>query len=101
MNRESVVRQIGVGFLLSSAHADAVTGTVHGHTYEVVAWFAAGPDAVKLRAGCERLCADLDHTVLPAELAWAEAIAEEVKRRTNALEVEIRRPLERLYARVA
>jgi 6-pyruvoyl-tetrahydropterin synthase len=91
--------QTGVGFLICAAHADKVTGAVHGHTYEVVAWFDGGHDAEKLKAHCERLCADLDHATLPAALAWAEDLIPEIKRRTNAVDVEIRRPLERLYAR--
>lgn len=91
--------QIGVGFLLCVSHRDKVTGQLHGHTYEAVCWFEGGHEAEKLRAHCELLCADLDHTVLPPELAWAEDLRAEVKRRTNAIEVELRRPLERIYAR--
>jgi hypothetical protein len=91
--------QTGVGFLIRAAHADRVTGKLHGHTYEAVCWFKGGHDAEKLQAHCERLCADLDHSLLPGELAWAEDLIPEIKRRTNADDVEIRRPLERLYAR--
>lgn len=91
--------QTGAGFLIRAAHADKVTGVVHGHTYEAVCWFDGGHDAVKLQAYCARLCADLDHGLLPAELAWAEDLIPEIKRRTNAVDVEIRRPLELLYAR--
>ncbi len=91
--------QTGVGFLLQSAHRDVQSNVLHGHTYEVVAWFDGGWDAVKLQQRVESLCAHLDHTELPAELAWGEALAAEVKRLTNAVEVEVRRPLERIYAR--
>lgn len=92
--------QIGVGFLLCVSHRDKVTGELHGHTYEAVCWFPGGVEAEKLRGDCERLCADLDHSILPPELAWAEDLIAEIKRRTNALGVELRRPLERLYARL-
>lgn len=91
--------QTGVGLLLCCAHADKVSGAIHGHTYEAVCWFDGGHDAEKLKRECERLCADLDHSLLPAPLAWAEDLIPEIKRRTNAVDVEIRRPLERLYAR--
>jgi len=91
--------QTGVGFLLRSAHSARGTGAIHGHTYEVVCWFPAGDDAEELQAKCERSCADLDHAILPEELAWAEALVAEIMRRTGAEDVEIRRPLERLYAR--
>lgn len=92
--------QIGVGFLLCVTHADKVTGNLHGHTYEAVCWFnREGHEAEKLRTHCQRLCADLDHSVLPPELAWAEDLGDEVKRRTNAASVDINRPLERLYVR--
>lgn len=91
--------QTGVGFLICAAHRDKVTGAVHGHTYEAVCWFDAGDEAEALQAECARLCADLDHGLLPVELAWAEDLIREIKRRTNAVDVEIRRPLERLYAR--
>lgn len=92
--------QTGVGILLCCAHADKITGAIHGHTYEAVCWFAGGHNAEKLKSECERLLADLDHSLLPAPLAWAEDLIPEIKRRTNAVDVEIRRPLERLYARV-
>jgi len=91
--------QTGVGFLLCAAHRDRVTGNMHGHTYEVVCWFEDGHDAEKLQAHCARLCADLDHSTLSDSLAWAEDLIPEIKRRTNAVDVEIYRPLERLYAR--
>lgn len=91
--------QTGVGILLRCAHADKVSGAVHGHTYEAVCWFGGKHNAEKLQDECARVCADLDHTLLPAPLAWAEDLIPEIMRRTNAVDVEIRRPLERLYAR--
>lgn len=91
--------QTGVGILLCCAHADKVTGALHGHTYEAVLWFDGGHNAEKLQSECVRICADLDHSLLPAPLAWAEDLIPEIMRRTNAVDVEIRRPLERLYAR--
>lgn len=91
--------QTGVGVVICYAHADKISGALHGHSCEAVIWFDGGHDAKKLQEHCVRLFADLDHAVLPDELAWAEDLAAEIKHRSNAVEVEIRRPLERLYAR--
>lgn len=91
--------QTGVGFTLSSAHKDAKTGALHGHSYDVVCWFSVCEDAVRLRRACIAHCSDLDHAVLPDELSWGEALAAEIKRRTGASEVVVSRPLERIYAR--
>lgn len=92
--------ETGVGFLLSCAHRDKKTGEMHGHTYEVTCWYRhIGDDAEQLRDFCKFACRDLDHSVLPEDLAWAEQLATEVKRRTGASEVIVARPLERLYAR--
>lgn len=91
--------QTGVGFVISSAHKDTVTGSLHGHSYEVVCWFDGCEDAVRLRRACIAHCVDLDHVMLPDELAWGEALAKEIKQRTGACEVVVSRPLERIYAR--
>ena len=89
----------GAGAILSVAHHDEA-GRLHGHTYEVIAWVAdGGGDALDLQRELVRVCSDLDHKVLPQELARAEAIAAFIQRNTGADEVEVNRPLERLYAR--
>ena len=90
----------GVGCVFSAAHHPPEGGDVHGHSYEVVAWFNAGEDARTLQAQLAAAVHPLDHTVLPPELASGEAIAEHLGRSLDGcVEVEIRRPLERIYAR--
>lgn len=96
----------GVGCVLSVAHPpvnqELFGGEDHGHSYEVVVWFdnATGPrDARVCQAAVETLRAQLDHRRLAPELATGEAIAAYFGTLANVVEVEVRRPLERLYAR--
>ena len=94
------MRLTGVGGVFSAAHEPPEGGDVHGHSYEVVAWFDAGEDARVLQASLARTLEPLDHRVLPSELASGEAIAEHIGRGLDGCrEVEVRRPLERIYAR--
>jgi 6-pyruvoyl-tetrahydropterin synthase len=88
----------GVGGHFSAAHRDRTTGLLHGHTWEVLAWFKQG-DAVELQAALNAELAALDHCELPDHLAWSEAIAEHLLQRLKCLEVQVNRPLERLYAK--
>lgn len=90
----------GVGAVFSAAHHPPEGGALHGHSYEVTAWFEAGQDARLLQARLADVVAELDHTILPDTLASGEAIAEHVGRRlAGCIEVEISRPLERIHAR--
>jgi len=89
----------GVGAVLSVSHYDD-KGRLHGHSYEVIAWFLdSGSDALDLQRQLIAACAEYDHTVLPEGLARAEALGSKIKTRIMACEVEVNRPLERLYAR--
>lgn len=89
----------GVGAVICASHYDD-QGRLHGHTYDVVAWFKdADVDALVFQRDLERLCSEFCHTILPAHLARAEDLAQHLKVRLLAHEVEVRRPLERLYAR--
>lgn len=91
--------ETGVGAILSASHYDE-NGGLHGHTYEIVAWHRdRGGDAINHQRQLVRVLKELDHKVLPPSLARAEALAEHIRRNTDAVEVEVRRPLERLYAR--
>lgn len=93
------MRTTGVGGTFSASH-NSPEGVLHGHSYEVWAWFPAGSDARELKARLETVLAGLDHVLLPDELAWGEALAEHIAARLpGALEVEVRRPLERIGAR--
>lgn len=94
------MRLTGVGGVFSAAHQPPEGGDVHGHSYEVIAWFDAGEDARVLQARLAQMLEPLDHTILPADMASGEAIAEHVGRGLDGCrEVEVGRPLERIYAR--
>ena len=94
------MRQTGVGGVFSAAHQSPEGGDVHGHSYEVVAWFDSGEDARVLQARLAEILKPLDHTVLRAEMASGEAIAKHIGRGLEGCrEVEVGRPLERIYAR--
>lgn len=93
------MRTTGVGGIFSASH-NSPEGELHGHSYEVWAWFPAGPDARDLKARLDAVLADLDHQHLPDELAWGEMVAEHIGGRLDGcIEVEVRRPLERIGAR--
>lgn len=90
----------GVGCVFSAAHHPPEGGGLHGHSYEVIAWFEAGEDARTLQARLRAAIEQIDHTILPPELALGEALAEHVGRSLDGcVEVEVSRPLERIYAR--
>lgn len=95
----------GVSGILSCAHepvnADIFGGELHGHSYEVVAWFENpnGADVRAYQASLKALLALWDHKVLPVELSTGEALAAAVGTLANCVAVEVRRPLERIYAR--
>jgi len=88
----------GVGGIFSASH-DSPEGVLHGHSYEVWAWFPRG-DARDLQRTLEAVLRELDHTHLRDELAWGEALAQHIGLQLpDCQEVEIRRPLERIGAR--
>lgn len=88
----------GVGGVFSASH-NSPEGVLHGHSYEVWAWFPKG-DARELQRMLRAVLERLDHTHLPDELAWGEALAEHIAGQLpGSCEVEIRRPLERIGAR--
>lgn len=88
----------GVGGVFCASH-NSPEGALHGHSYEVRAWFRKD-DARTLQADLAIVLGQLDHTHLPGEIAWAEDLAERIAHRLpGCVEVEISRPLERLFAR--
>jgi 6-pyruvoyl-tetrahydropterin synthase len=76
-------------------------GVMHGHSYEVTAWFRNedGADARCFKAALDTLLKVWDHKELPDNLAWAENIAYAIGRLAKCVEVEVRRPLEGFHAR--
>lgn len=93
-----IVTRTGVSAFLSAAHRDRSTGCLHGHTWEIVAWFADG-DASRRKAQLEAQVSALDHAELPADLAWGEDLARHFLIRLEGCdEVIVNRPAERIYA---
>ena len=92
------MRLTGVGGIFSASH-NSPEGVLHGHSYEVWAWFPQD-DARELQQKLGAVLDRLDHTHLPDELAWGEALAEHIGGLLpGCCEVEVRRPLERIGAR--
>lgn len=93
---------IGVGGIVSAAHRDIGTGRLHGHTWEVTAWFRRGTDATIRQCRLDGILKQIDHTELPDTLAWGEDLAEWVASQfddTSCVAVDVSRPMERIYAR--
>lgn len=89
----------GVGAHFCAAHTDA-GGRLHGHSYGVVAWFPVGDDAVDLQGLLIHALSPFDHAELLYELTRAEALAEAIGLSLpGCVQVDISRPLERLYAK--
>ena len=92
-----VVAFTGASAIVSAAHRDT-SGNLHGHTWEVTAWWREGEDGVKLQRDLEHYLKVFDHTVLGDDIAWGEALAKSILIGLKCVRVEVRRPLERLYA---
>lgn len=92
------MRLTGVGGIFSASH-HSPEGVLHGHSYEVWAWFPQA-DARGLQQQLEDVLESIDHSHLSDELAWGEALAEHIAGHLpGCVEVEVRRPLERIGAR--
>ena len=92
----------GVGAVFCAAHrGQGLRDVLHGHSYEVTAWFAYdGQDAEALQDKLANfLRSHLDHTTLRDPRA--EDAARMILQCLGAERVEVRRPLERLYAEVS
>lgn len=101
----------GISFILSAAHKDLTNNQLHGHTWDITAWFVYdGTDHAILLGRLRSLLLPLDHTLLPDELAWGEPLAQYVadnlnmERRINSaasrcIAVDVVRASERVYAR--
>jgi len=90
----------GVSGHFSAAHKGA-DGSIHGHTWQVMAWFETPTrcDAICHKAALDGLLGHWDHSILPDELAWGEDIARTVGKLVNCVEVIVSRPLDGLHAR--
>lgn len=86
----------GVGGFFCASHSPQGV-PVHGHTWEVTAWFPVG-EAEALRETLQSFLKRFDHTHLPDSLAWGEDMAEHICHALGAVKVQVNRPLERIYA---
>lgn len=88
----------GAGAIFCAAHHSR-DGVLHGHTWEVVGWWTGQPDALKKQAELSGYLHAFDHSLLADSIAWAEDLAAQIAEDLGCVSVEIRRPLERLYAK--
>ena len=98
-----VVRTLtGVGGIFCAAHRDLKSGVLHGHSWEVTAWFTGRPNAAHRQEQLAAILRRIDHTELSVELSWGEDIAKRIADLFDdraCVQIDVARPLERLYAR--
>lgn len=87
----------GARAILSAAHRSR-EGQLHGHTWEIVAWWEGLPDAVEKQKELTNYLRVFDHSVLADGIAWGEKLAETICAGLDCVKVEINRPLEGIYA---
>jgi hypothetical protein len=94
----------GAGWWFSASHHDAVRQELHGHSYEVMAYWPAQPyrDALVLQEMLkEVLKAGFDHKTFAADLGVAEGIARRIGGlMEGCVRVDVTRPAERLRVEV-
>lgn len=94
----------GAGWYFSASHRDPVRKELHGHSYEVVAYWPAQPprDAMVLQEMVKTVIwAHLDHKTLPDEITRAEDIARRIGSLLDGcVRVDVSRPAERLRCEV-
>jgi hypothetical protein len=95
-----MIVQTQVDAVFCAAHKDRQSGIMHGHTYQVSAWFPyKGSDATVLREYLVDEIRALDHRELPEHLTWAEEIASYLLGvLPDCVRVRVSRPLEGLHA---
>lgn len=89
----------GAGAILQVAHTGP-DGRLHGHTYEVVGWWEGEPCAVEMQKRLQVWLDKFDHQSLPPRMSRAEDIARQCKMALGCADVDVNRPLERLFARL-
>jgi len=92
----------GVSGIISAAHRDVNTGRIHGHTWEIVAWFTVGKNienAEIKKYAFDQLLSSLDHDFLPDALAWGENMAEYIGQSLGCSAVDVNRKAEGIFAR--
>lgn len=89
----------GASATISAAHRSR-DGSLHGHTWQVTAWWPEGPDAVERQEALRSYLSIFDHTELGPDAAWAEALGKTILLGLNCCRVDVSRPLEGLHASV-
>jgi hypothetical protein len=90
----------GVSAVFCAAHKSR-EGKIHGHTWEILAWWDSGPEtpcAVQKKKELEEYLSVFDHTVLADGLSWGEYLGKAILHGMQCCKVEVRRPLEGFYA---
>ena len=93
----------GAGWFFCAAHRDPVRKELHGHSYEVMAWWPLreGHDACFLQDLLKQALVGIDHTTLPDEFTRAEDIARLIgSKLPGAIRIDISRPIERIACEV-
>lgn len=93
---------IGAGWHFCAAHSSSTRPIIHGHSYEVRAWWNyAGQDVEALQRDLQAVLEAFDHDRLPDRIARAEDLAREIGGRLpGCVRVDLWRPLERLGCEV-
>lgn len=87
----------GVTGIISAAHR-SVDGNLHGHTWEIKAWWYSGECAVSLKNRLTDYLKIFDHTVLGNTTSWGEALGAAIIHGLGCCKVEVSRPLEGIFA---
>lgn len=87
----------GVTGIVSAAHRSK-DGRLHGHTWEIKAWWPAGECAVELKRQLAEYLENFDHQLLGDEVAWGEALGKCMILGLGCCRVEVSRPLEGIFA---
>lgn len=87
----------GVSAVFSAAHR-STEGVLHGHTWQITAWWDDGPDAVQKQKELKGYLTIFDHTVLADNVAWGECLGRAILHGMECCKVEVSRPLEGIFA---
>ena len=90
----------GVSGIVSAAHRSR-EGNLHGHTWQVVAWwlFSSDVSAESRKTDLLDYLSFFDHSLLADTVAWGEDLAERIGEDLDAVAVDVSRPLEGFYAK--
>lgn len=87
----------GVTAVISAAHCGR-DGVLHGHTWQITAWWEGGPDAIEKQHTLRNFLDAYDHSVLPRDVALGEALGRAVLTGVECCKVDVARPLEGIFA---